>query len=136
MDLWADHPLYKKAVSFAETSRAETERVTRDLPELALRLARHVPFVEDALAAFHTALDPAVPSIKRAMIWAPLLYFIIPTDAVPDFLPGLGFADDAAAVGAMVAALGATMTDTHRNKARKMLGRPPIEGGKPKKRSK
>jgi len=126
MDNWKEHPLFKWAVSFAQTSQSEVERVVKELPGLALRVAKHVPFAEDALAAFHAAMDPNVPSAQRAMIWGPLLYFVIPIDAVPDVLPGLGFLDDGAAIAAMIAAVGSAIKAGHRAKAREILGLPPV----------
>ena len=124
MDNWKDHPLFQRAVSFAKTSQAEIERVTKELPAFARGVAKHVPFAEDAVAAFHAALDPAVPAAQRFMIWAPLLYFVNPFDAIPDLIPGLGFVDDGAAIAAMLAAVGKAITTTHRAKARDTLGLP------------
>ena len=124
MDDWKEHPLFKQAVSFAQSSQADIERVTKELPAFAAGVARQVPFAEDAVAAFYAALDPEVPSVQRFMIWGPLLYFIMPLDAVPDFIPLVGFADDAAAIGAMIAAVGKVITGAHRAKARETLGLP------------
>lgn len=36
---------------------------------------------------------------SRAVILAGLVYFIIPTDVMPDVLPVIGFVDDAAVIG-------------------------------------
>jgi uncharacterized membrane protein YkvA (DUF1232 family) len=127
MDNWTDHPLFKQAASFAQSSQAEIERVTRELPALVAGIARQVPFAEDTVAAFHAALDPAVPSAKRLMIWGPLLYFVIPLDAIPDIIPVAGFVDDGAAIAAMIAAVGSAITASHRAKAREMLGLPAVE---------
>ncbi len=121
---WKDHPLFKRAVSFARLSQIEIARVTKELPALAMSVAKHVPFAEDALAAFYAASDPAVPSGQRIMIWAPLLYFVIPFDAIPDLIPGLGFADDGAAIAAMLAAVGKVISSAHRTRARDTLGLP------------
>jgi len=124
---WKEHPLFRQAVSFARSSQAEIERVTRELPGLAKSVAKHVPFAEDALAAFYAASDPATPSTQKLMIWGPLLYFVIPLDAVPDFIPALGFADDAAAIAAMLGAVGKAITVAHRTRAREALGLPQAE---------
>jgi uncharacterized membrane protein YkvA (DUF1232 family) len=40
--------------------------------------------------------DKQVPFFKKGLIFASLLYFILPTDIVPDFILGLGWLDDAA----------------------------------------
>lgn len=39
---------------------------------------------------------------SRGMILAALLYFVMPMDATPDFIPILGFIDDALVVGMVV----------------------------------
>ena len=124
MNQWTDHPLFKQAVSFAQSSQAEIDRVIKELPAFAAGIARHVPFAEDAIAAYHAALDPAVPSAQRLIIWGPLLYFVLPLDAIPDLIPALGFVDDGAAIGAMIVAVGGVITPEHRAKAREMLGLP------------
>ena len=124
MNQWTEHPLFKRAVSFAQSSQVEIDKVIREFPALATGIARRVPFAEDVVAAYHAALDPSVPAAKRAMIWAPLLYFVMPLDAVPDFIPALGFVDDGAAIAAMIAAVGKAITPAHRAKARDMLGLP------------
>lgn len=127
METWKDHPLYKRAISFAQTSQAEIERIAGELPGFVTGVARHVPFAEDAVAAFHAALDPAVPSAQRLMIWGPLLYFVMPLDAVPDVIPVVGFGDDSAAIAAMILAVGKAITPAHRAKAREMLGLPQVQ---------
>ncbi|PTX58290.1 uncharacterized membrane protein YkvA (DUF1232 family) [Melghirimyces profundicolus] len=42
--------------------------------------------------------DPGTHRAQKALAGAALLYFIIPTDVLPDFLPIAGYVDDAAAV--------------------------------------
>jgi uncharacterized membrane protein YkvA (DUF1232 family) len=80
-----------------------------------------VPFTEDAVAAFHCATDPATPLAIRATLFGALGYFVMPFDAIPDFLLGLGFTDDAAVLIAAFAAARSHITDAHREKARAWL---------------
>ena len=62
----------------------------------ARKFAARLPFAEDLLAAYYCAFDRDTPlQVKAALIGA-LAYFVLPFDAVPDVLPLLGFADDAA----------------------------------------
>lgn len=100
----------------------------RELKQLGERLwrvtrkaARHVPFMEDVVAAYYTALDRNTPLKARGIIYAALAYFILPTDSVPDFILGLGFTDDAAVLTAALTAIRAHMTPAHRAAARKAL---------------
>jgi uncharacterized membrane protein YkvA (DUF1232 family) len=51
---------------------------------------------------------------------------VMPFDAIPDFLPLVGFTDDAAVIAATLATVRAHLRDTHYEKARIFLGmRPP-----------
>ena len=52
--------------------------------------------VERALRLYWAAQDPRTPPWAKRAIYAALAYFIVPFDLVPDFLPGVGFTDDAA----------------------------------------
>ena len=58
----------------------------RLLPDL-LRLLRRL------------ASDRSVPRAARARLWLLLGYLAIPIDLVPDFVPVVGYADDAIVVG-------------------------------------
>jgi uncharacterized membrane protein YkvA (DUF1232 family) len=52
--------------------------------------------------AYQYATDPRVPTRYKVMAAAALLYFISPVDAVSDFIPGLGYLDDAAVLAAFL----------------------------------
>ena len=74
---------------------AEWERKVRtDFWSKLRRFAGQVPFVEDLVAGYYCALDPATPMRVRGMLLAAIAYFILPFDFIPDFIAGLGFADD------------------------------------------
>jgi uncharacterized membrane protein YkvA (DUF1232 family) len=80
-----------------------------------------VPFTEDAVAAFYCANDPATPLPIRATLFGALAYFVLPFDAIPDLLLGLGFTDDAAILIAAFTAARMHITEAHRDKARAWL---------------
>lgn len=48
------------------------------------------------LILFYLTTDKSVPYKTRVIFIAALGYLILPTDFVSDFIPGLGFSDDAA----------------------------------------
>ena len=101
---------------------AEREReVRRDFWAKLKRFARQVPFVEDIVAAYYCALDPATPMRVRGMLLAALAYFILPVDLIPDMIAGLGFADDAALFMAVIGLVAAHITPTHRAAAARAL---------------
>jgi uncharacterized membrane protein YkvA (DUF1232 family) len=83
-----------------------------------------VPFSEEAVAAFHCATDPATPLPVRATLFGALAYFILPFDAIPDFLIGLGYTDDAAVLLAAYTGCKTYITEDHRAKARAWLLKP------------
>jgi len=85
------------------------------------RVGRGLPFVEDLLAAYYCATDPATPRRVKLVLAGALAYFVLPADAVPDILPFLGFADDAAMLAAAIAQVAGAISDAHRNKAREIL---------------
>lgn len=93
------------------------------------RVARNVPFAEDLVAAFYCAMDPLTPRRVRVILFGALAYFILPTDAVSDFLPLLGFTDDAAVLAAAIAAVSTSITTQHREKARRALNESAAKAG-------
>jgi len=44
------------------------------------------------------AADPSLPREVRVRLWLLLVYLAIPIDLVPDFIPVVGYADDAVIV--------------------------------------
>jgi uncharacterized membrane protein YkvA (DUF1232 family) len=96
-------------------------RVRAGFWQKARRTLGRVPFSEDAVAAFYCASDSATPLAVRATLFGALAYFVLPIDAIPDFIPGLGFTDDAALlIGALTAAQ-MHVTKAHRQQARDWL---------------
>ena len=61
----------------------------RFFPKLA-RVLASVPFAEDLFAAYYCAFDKATPLKAKGILIGALAYFILPFDAVPDFIAGLG----------------------------------------------
>jgi len=87
------------------------------------RFAAQLPFAEDLLTAYYCAFDRATPlQIKAALVGA-LAYFVLPYDFVPDILPALGFADDAAVLATAVRMVAAHILPEHREAARDALAR-------------
>jgi uncharacterized membrane protein YkvA (DUF1232 family) len=101
---------------------AERERkVRRDFWAKLKRVAGMIPFVEDLVAAYYCALDPATPLRVRGMLLAAIAYFILPADLIPDMIAGLGFADDAALLTAVIGLVATHITPTHRAAAARAL---------------
>lgn len=85
--------------------------------------ARHIPFMEDVVAAYYCAMDRDTPLRAKGVLLAALGYFILPLDTIPDVIFGLGFTDDIAVLTAAIAAVRVNMTPAHRLAAKEALAR-------------
>jgi len=65
--------------------------------------------------------DNDIPLKNRLIFVAALGYFILPTDLVSDFIPGLGFADDLAFITYAMSSATDYITPEVREKARKKV---------------
>jgi uncharacterized membrane protein YkvA (DUF1232 family) len=99
------------------------ERVLRDFWGKAKRVAARLPFAEDLIAAYYCALDKATPLQVKAALVGALAYFVLPIDLRPDFLPFVGFTDDAAVLFAVLRLVGGHIRPEHREAARDALAR-------------
>jgi uncharacterized membrane protein YkvA (DUF1232 family) len=87
----------------------------------AARVAAGLPFAEDLLAAYYCAFDRETPlQVKAALIGA-LAYFVLPVDGLPDFLPVLGFTDDAAVLATAIKLVADHISPVHRETAKNKL---------------
>jgi len=103
--------------------RMNETRVRRGFwPKLA-RTASKIPFARDVISVWYCARDPATPTAAKGMMLAALAYFVLPTDAIPDVLAGVGFTDDAAVLAAVIALFQANLKDRHRQAAQTALDR-------------
>ena len=73
------------ALLVASPDRADLRDTLRLLPDL-LRLVRRL------------AADDALPRGVRVRLWLLLAYLALPFDVIPDFVPVVGYADDAVLV--------------------------------------
>ncbi len=85
------------------------------------KAAQYIPFAEDLVAAYYCAFDPSTPNRVRLVLIGALAYFVLPFDAVPDFIVGLGFTDDVTILAAAIATVGAHIKPAHREAARRAL---------------
>ena len=115
-------PFTKSEMEAIRRAAHDEDGVRRDFWAKLKRVGRQLPFAEDLVAAYFCTLDPATPSRVKFVLLGAIAYFVLPFDAVPDFLPLLGFADDAAVVTAAIAQVAGAITETHREKARQVLG--------------
>lgn len=103
----------------------DTRIVEQGFWKKLLKFAGQIPFAEDLAAAYFCATDPATPLRVKGLLLAALAYFVAPIDAIPDFIAGIGFTDDAAVLAAAIALVAKHMKAEHRARARAALKLPP-----------
>jgi uncharacterized membrane protein YkvA (DUF1232 family) len=79
--------------------------------------------VEKALLLYFLLLDDGVPAPAKATIASALAYFVLPMDAVPDVLPGVGYGDDLAVLAAALTSVSMHLTPEVRRRAERVLRR-------------
>ncbi|QDG75604.1 YkvA family protein [Labrenzia sp. PHM005] len=99
----------------------QQKTVRQKLLGTARRAAKQVPFMEDVVAGYYCALDPATPAKVRGTVLAALAYFVLPIDVIPDFILGVGFGDDATILMATIAMIRAHMRPDHYQAAKEAL---------------
>lgn len=104
-----------------EVIKVNEVRVAQGFWPKIRRVAAKVPFASDALSVWWCARDPETPTAAKGMMLAALAYFVLPTDAIPDFLVGVGFTDDAAVFAALLAIVGKNLKPKHREAASAFL---------------
>ncbi|AOV07164.1 YkvA family protein [Sporosarcina ureilytica] len=74
-----------------------------------------------SLLLYYTAKSPTVPKSSKMIIVGALSYLIFPVDAIPDFIPVVGLADDSAVIAAAVYKVFQHIDDHIKNQAKEKL---------------
>jgi uncharacterized membrane protein YkvA (DUF1232 family) len=104
-------------------STTEETLVRRSFWRKCTRVAARLPFAEDLVAAYYCAFDHNTPLHVKTALVATLAYFVLPSDLVPDFLPALGYVDDAASLAATMRLVAGHILPAHREAAAEALER-------------
>ena len=120
-------PLEPSRALVPSVMRVNERKVARGFWPKIRKVVSRVPFASDALAVWYCARDDATPVAAKGMMLAALAYFVVPTDAVPDFIVGLGYTDDAAVFAAMLAIVGRHLKPRHREAAKDAIDRIRVE---------
>ena len=102
---------------------ANEEAVRRGFWRKLRTLAANLPFAEDLLAAHYCAFDRQTPVQVKAVLIGAIAYFVVPTDFIPDYIPVIGYTDDAAVLATAIKLVASHMTPDHREAARRALAR-------------
>lgn len=115
----------EQSVGFEPADRLAEDRegVRRRFWRKLKRVAGHLPFAEDLLAAYYCAFDRQTPRHVQASLLGAIAYFVLPFDFVADVMPMLGFADDAAVLATAIRMVAGHITNEHREAARAALKR-------------
>ncbi len=103
------------------TIQRNEEKVRNEFWPKLQKVLSWVPFAERAIAAYYCAFDPATPLKVKGILLAALAYFIMPIDAIPDLILGLGFTDDLTVLATAYALIQSHMKDEHWERARQTL---------------
>ena len=103
--------------------RVNEEKVEKGFWPKLRRVAAKIPFAADALSLWYCVKDEDTPLAAKGLIFAALAYFVLPLDAIPDVVVGLGFTDDAAVIAAVLAVVGRNVKPAHRQAAKDALAR-------------
>ncbi len=77
--------------------------------------------IEIALTLYYALIDDDTPLWAKSTIIGGLLYFISPIDAIPDFIPGIGFTDDLAVMVGALGVVAAHIKPEHKERAREWV---------------
>jgi uncharacterized membrane protein YkvA (DUF1232 family) len=105
----------------ADRVARDEETVRREFWRKLKRFAARLPFAEDLLAAYYCAFDRDTPFQVKAALVGALAYFVLPFDAMPDIMPLLGFADDAAILATALRMVASHIRPVHREAARRAM---------------
>ncbi|MFP4368252.1 MAG: YkvA family protein [Candidatus Kapaibacterium sp.] len=79
--------------------------------------------IEIALTLYYSLMDKDTPKWAKGVIIGALGYFILPMDAIPDFLPGAGFADDFGTLAGALTLVALHVKEEHKALAQRRVGR-------------
>jgi uncharacterized membrane protein YkvA (DUF1232 family) len=101
-------------------------RLWRTLKRVAVSAGRKTLLT--ALILFYCLQDRDTPTWAKGVIVGALGYLVLPTDLIPDILPGAGYGDDWSALVAALGTVAAYVKDEHKAKAiaqvSRLLGSP------------
>ena len=116
-DFWPDFAALSRRM--AEDESALRRKFWRKLK----REVASVPFLEDVLTAHYCPFDRNTPVHVKAVLIGAIAYFVMPDDLIPDYLPIIGYADDAAVLGMAIKLMSSHIKPEHREAARRMVTR-------------
>jgi uncharacterized membrane protein YkvA (DUF1232 family) len=120
-DFWSD--FWPDFAGLTRRMADDEAALRRKLWSKLKREAATIPFLEDVLTAHYCAFDRHTPLHVKAVLVGAIIYFVAPDDLIPDSLPIIGYADDAAVLGLAIKLMSSHIKPEHREAARRMVAR-------------
>lgn len=98
-------------------------RVRRGFWPKVRKSAARIPFARDLISVYYAARDPETSWKTKGVMLGALAYFVLPTDAIPDVLAGIGFTDDAAVLMTLITVVGGAIKPRHKDAAEGVLNK-------------
>jgi len=95
--------------------------VKKKFENKAKKLVGRIKFLQDAVGLYYCAIDPKTETWVKVLAFSALAYFIIPLDAIPDYIPIAGYIDDAGIIASAIKKLSDKINEEHRSKAKELL---------------
>ncbi len=121
MDDLVSNPFSRAEMEAMRRASAAEESVFGEFRERFRRVFKRIPFAEDLATVYYCATDPATPGRVRVILAGALAYFVLPVDGIADFIPVLGFTDDAAVLATAIATVRNNILPKHRERAKTAL---------------
>ncbi len=114
---------YKKPVKFSTLRKyvelySETDLFAK-LSKVGLKLGAELLFY--VMLLFYLLADKSVSLRNKLIITAALGYFILPVDLIADFIPVLGFTDDAAFLSYAISNVSSAITPEVKKRAKEKI---------------
>lgn len=74
--------------------------------------------IEKGLWLYYAAQREDIPAWAKAVIYGALGYFILPIDAIPDVMPGIGYTDDLGVLAAAITTVSSYIDESVKKMAR------------------
>jgi uncharacterized membrane protein YkvA (DUF1232 family) len=120
---WQEAVAWPDFAALARRMADDEKDLRREFWRKVKREFASVPFLEDALTAHYCAFDRHTPLHVKAVLVGAIVYFVLPDDIVPDSLPIIGYADDAAVLGMAIKLMSSHIKPEHREAAKRMVAR-------------
>ncbi len=104
----ARNPWYMTDSSQQSQAEFSEQQFIDKLKRFAVQAGRQV--VEKALTLYYAAQRPETPLWAKTIIYSALVYWILPTDAIPDFMPLVGYSDDLSTILSALTAVAISIT--------------------------